>query len=72
MVSLKATKRRALIKRLKEFGFDGPHPGGKHPYMIKGDLSLTIPNDHKEDVGEDLLKRILKQAGITARDWLGK
>jgi hypothetical protein len=34
-----------LVKRLNELGFEGPYSGGKHPFMIKGDLVLTIPNE---------------------------
>jgi hypothetical protein len=33
-----------LVRRLKTFGFDGPFHGGKHPYMIRGELVLAIPN----------------------------
>jgi hypothetical protein len=33
-----------LCKNLLQLGFEGPFQGGKHPYMIKGDLVLTIPN----------------------------
>jgi predicted RNA binding protein YcfA (HicA-like mRNA interferase family) len=51
-------------------GFDGPYSGGKHPFMVKGDLVLTIPNPHKGKIGVDLLKRILKQAKIPRDKWL--
>jgi predicted RNA binding protein YcfA (HicA-like mRNA interferase family) len=59
-----------LVAKLKTFGFDGPYHGGKHPYMIRGDLVLTIPNPHHEEIGIDLLVRILRQAGISREDWL--
>jgi predicted RNA binding protein YcfA (HicA-like mRNA interferase family) len=59
-----------FVKRLKSFGFDGPYHGGKHPYMVKGDLVLTIPNPHKGDIGVDLLIRILRQARIDRQAWL--
>ena len=51
-------------------GFDGPYLGGKHPYMIKGDLVLTIPNPHSEDISVDLIVRIIRQAGIPREEWL--
>ncbi|WP_366829077.1 hypothetical protein [Nostoc sp. NMS2] len=41
--------RRDLIRCLKDAGFDGPYPGGKHQYMVKGELKLTIPNPHQGD-----------------------
>ena len=61
-----------LVKRLKDFGFEGPFSGGKHPYMIKDDLVLTIPNPHKSEISADLLLRILKQADIKRNEWLEK
>ena len=62
-------KQRELIKSLKKAGFEGPYSGGKHPFMVKGDLVLTIPNTHKSDIGRELLARILKQAGMTREEW---
>jgi predicted RNA binding protein YcfA (HicA-like mRNA interferase family) len=61
--------RKDLIHCLRRFGFDGPYSGGKHSFMIKGRLTLTIPNPHKGDIGRELLARILRQAGITRQDW---
>lgn len=59
-----------LVRRLKTFGFDGPFHGGKHPYMIHGELVLTIPNPHRTEIRVDLLIRILRQAGISREDWM--
>lgn len=61
-----------LVKRLKMFGFEGPYGGGKHLYMLKGNLRLTVPNPHKQKTGVDLLIRILRQAGITRAEWIRK
>jgi predicted RNA binding protein YcfA (HicA-like mRNA interferase family) len=61
---------RILVKRLRELGFEGPFSGGKHSFMIKGDLVLTIPNPHNEGISAALLQRILKQAGISRESWL--
>jgi len=61
---------KQLVKRLQDFGFEGPFSGGRHPYMIKGNLVLTIPNPHKKEVSIDLLIRILKQAEIKRMEWL--
>ena len=66
---MKSISRSNLIKRLKKLGFDGPYSGGKHQFMIKGNLRLAIPNPHKGDIGIDLLSRILKQAGISNAEW---
>jgi len=58
-----------LVKRLRKFGFEGPYQGGNHPYMVKENLVLTIPNPHRGDIGVDLLIRILRQAGIDRQEW---
>lgn len=59
-----------LVKRLRKLGFDGPYQGGKHPYMIRDNQVLTIPNPHRKEIGVDLLTRILKRTGITREEWL--
>ena len=72
MVKLSPISWRDLVRRLREFGFEGPYQEGKHPYMIKGNLVLTIPNPHRGEISTDLLSRILKQAEITRKEWLGE
>ncbi len=67
----KVTQRRLLIQKFRNLGFDGPHAGSKHLFMRKGTLTVTIPNKHKGDeIGRSLLKEILRQAGISERDWM--
>ena len=61
-----------LIKRLNRLGFDGPYHGGKHPYMIKGNLVLTVPNPHRKEIGVPILSKILKQAQVSKEEWLGE
>ncbi len=58
-----------LVRKLKALNFEGPFSGGKHLFMVKGDLRLTIPNPHRQTVGVDLLKRILRQAEIQRDEW---
>ena len=62
-------KRRDLIRALKEFGFEGPFPGGKHEYMKKGQLKVPIPNPHQGDISADLLARVLRKADISREEW---
>jgi len=62
-------KRRDLIAYLKRLDFEGPYSGGKHPFMVKGQRTLRIPNPHQGDIGRELLARILLQAGITREEW---
>jgi predicted RNA binding protein YcfA (HicA-like mRNA interferase family) len=61
-----------LVRHLRELGFEGPYlSSGPHPhYMKKGDLTLDLPNPHKQDIGIDLLKKILKRAEISREEWL--
>lgn len=70
MPKLIPLKQKELIKKLRSFGFEGPFAGGKHLFMINGEIRLTLPNPHRKEIGPDLLKRILRQADITTEDWL--
>ncbi|CAN2040888.1 Type II toxin-antitoxin system HicA family toxin [Candidatus Magnetomoraceae bacterium gMMP-15] len=62
-------KRKKLINYLKKLKFKGPYSGGKHQFMIKGDITIQIPNPHKADIGKELLKRILRRAKISKNIW---
>ncbi len=70
MTKLSPVTYKDLVSRLKSFGFEGPYSGGKHLYMMKSDLRLTIPNPHKKEISVDLLVRILIQAGIPREEWI--
>ena len=58
-----------MLGYLKQFGFEGPYSGGRHQFMIKGNLTLRIPNPHQTDIGKELLARILRQARIGKEEW---
>lgn len=60
--------RNDLIRALRQAGFDGPYSGGKHQFMMKGSLTLALPNPRQRDIGRELLKRILRQAGISRNE----
>lgn len=62
-------KRHELISYLHQFGFAGPYAGGKHQFMVRGNLRLRIPNPHQSDIGRQLLSAILKQADIDRTAW---
>jgi hypothetical protein len=55
--------RRDLIRNLQRLGFDGPFSGGKHQFMIRGEVTVRIPNPHRG------LVRILRQAGVDRDEW---
>ena len=52
-----------LVRKLRKQSFEGPYWGGKHPYMVKGDLVLTIPNPHRREISVNLLSLILSRPG---------
>jgi predicted RNA binding protein YcfA (HicA-like mRNA interferase family) len=62
-------KRKDLIHYLSKLGFTGPYSGGKHQFMISGDYTLRLPSPHQNDIGRELLIRILRQAGISKDEW---
>jgi predicted RNA binding protein YcfA (HicA-like mRNA interferase family) len=63
-------KRSDLVHYLRQAGFDRPYSGGKHSYMVKGQLKLVVPNPHHgEAIARDLLTKVLRQAGIDRAEW---
>jgi predicted RNA binding protein YcfA (HicA-like mRNA interferase family) len=62
-------KRRELIACLRQLGFTGPYAGGKHEFMQREELSVTIPNPHGRDIGPNLLAKLLRQANISLEEW---
>ena len=60
---------KKLISKFRRFGFDGPYSGGRHLFMAKGALKVHTPNPHKGDISKHLVSEILRQAGISAKDW---
>ncbi len=58
-----------LIRYLRELDFQGPYAGGRHQYMVRGQIKLVIPNPHVGEIERDLLARILRQAEIDKDEW---
>ena len=69
MPAFRAVRRRELVATLRRLGFEGPYAGGKHEFMARRDVVLTIPNPHRGDITFGLLKIILKQAGVSRAEW---
>jgi predicted RNA binding protein YcfA (HicA-like mRNA interferase family) len=69
MPSFGPVRRSDLIRHLRQLGFEGPYPGGRHQFMVRADRSITLPNPHQSDIGKELLARILRQAGVARKDW---
>ncbi|MDA1276375.1 MAG: type II toxin-antitoxin system HicA family toxin [Verrucomicrobia bacterium] len=62
-------KRSELIRRLRRCGWEGPYQRGKHPFMVKDGIRLTIPNPHRGDIDGSLVAMILKEAEISDQEW---
>ena len=71
MPSLGPVSRRELVRKLKSLGFERPFPGGKHQWMRRVRLRVTIPNPHGSPIDPGLIRRILRQADITVDEWMG-
>jgi predicted RNA binding protein YcfA (HicA-like mRNA interferase family) len=67
--SLPNISRIDLIRKLRAYGCTGPYVGGSHPFMKNGELKFSIPNEHDNDIGPNLLSRILRRANISRDDW---
>lgn len=72
MGRLSGFKYRPIIKKLKKLGFEfDRQAAGSHEiwYNPNTDRYTTIPN-HPGDMPEGTLQAIIKQAGITAEEFL--
>jgi len=61
--------RDKLIRKLRNAGFEDPIAGGKHACMMKGKQKIIIPNPHRGDIGVVLIKKIMRQIGLTNEQW---
>jgi predicted RNA binding protein YcfA (HicA-like mRNA interferase family) len=72
MTRLKPVSWREFVCRMRELDFEGPYSGGLHPQMRRGNVTVIIPNSHEGDIGVGFLTCLLRQAGVTHEEWLGK
>lgn len=70
MPRLVPISRKDFVSRLRTLGFDGPFAGSDHDFMARDDLIVRVPNPHAGDISVDLLRRILRNAGISREEWL--
>lgn len=69
MPAWRPVSRRELIAALRRLGFQGPYSGGEHEFMVRGQRVLAIPNPHRGAIGLGLLAVILRQAGLSRKEW---
>lgn len=60
---------KKLVQRFRKLGFDGPYSGGRHLFMVRGNLKVRIPNPHRADISKHLVYEILQQASISSEEW---
>ncbi|MBI5217008.1 MAG: type II toxin-antitoxin system HicA family toxin [Ignavibacteriae bacterium] len=72
MPKIPPCSRSELVKKLKNLGFQGPFPGGKHEYMKREKFRLTIPNPHGKQIDSIFIKELLRQAEIDVDEWLNR
>ena len=69
MARLTPVSRREFVRRFQQLGFTGPYSGGRHEFMLHGDIRIILPNPHRQEIGVNLLIRLLSQATITREEW---
>jgi predicted RNA binding protein YcfA (HicA-like mRNA interferase family) len=61
--------RRDLIRNLRRLGFNGPMPGGRHEFMVRGERRVILPNPHRSDLSAGLLAPALRDGGVSRDEW---
>ena len=71
MPEINPISRKKLISKLKTLGFEGPFRATRHQYLIQGMHKIFIPNPHGgKDIGIPLVKKIIRQIGITQEEFI--
>ena len=69
MRRLPALKPRKVVKVLERAGFSFVRQRGSHRIYGKDNIGITIPW-HNTDLKKGTLRNIIKQAGLTTKDFL--
>lgn len=70
MARLTPMSAKAIHRRFSELGWEIVR-GSKHPFAVKAGLRVRLPNLHGSDVSVNLVSTIIRQAGISRKDWIG-
>ena len=72
MCKLTPRKSEEVISKLRNLGFIGPIPGGKHMRMFhpKSGKIIPIPMHKGKDVSVGLIHEIINELGISREEWL--
>ena len=61
-----------VCRKLRQLGYAGPLPGGRHMRMVNLQTGkiIPIPMHGSKEVSVGLIREIIKEAGITHDEWL--
>ncbi len=72
MVRMSTIKAKSMIKFLKSLGFQPVRQRGSHKFFRHPDGRTTMVPDHQgEDLGRGITSKILKDAEVTRKDFMG-
>lgn len=71
MPKLTPLKSNEVIRKLRALGYNGPIPGDRHVHMVHyaSQKIIPVPSHGNKDVGVGLLRKIVRDAGVSADDW---
>jgi predicted RNA binding protein YcfA (HicA-like mRNA interferase family) len=71
MPKLTPLKANEVMRKLRVLGYDGPIPGGRHVHMVHHGRKkvIPIPTHGNKDIGVGLLRKIIRDAGVTVEEW---
>ncbi len=71
MPKLMPLKANEVMRKLRALGYDGPIPGGRHVHMVHHVQKkvIPIPTHGNKDIGVGLLRKIIRDAGVTVEEW---
>ena len=65
---LKRLRPREVVRKLEKAGFKLTRQKGSHARYVKGTHGVTVPI-HPGEVPFPVIRSILKQAGLTKKEW---
>lgn len=58
-----------IRSRFQDLGWE-IQSGGKRDFAVRGKKKIRLPNPHGSDVSVELIRRIIRDAGIDRDTWL--
>ncbi len=72
MPRLTPLKFADVFRKLRQLGYVGPIPGGRHMRMIHPQTGkiIPVPAHGSRDVSVGLIRAIITEVGITREEWI--